>query len=240
MKCYCPYCEVKYEVEKRFAGQMAECESCKKSFQIPALPLVPTQQGQSKPGVRPGDSPEMKKCPMCEEMILAAAKKCRYCGEYLTERPKSRTVYFLLGFFFGMLGIHNFYAKEYTSGGIKLFLSIASGIFVVAGIEFGMGMFVALWVWGLIDFFRFNPDRPPQQRNKKMLYYSVTAGEVGAWLFAALLIVGAVLPHPSKSETGSIASYIPTVIIVIISSICAICMERTRRNIKKRSIPVGK
>lgn len=34
--------------------------------------------------------PETKKCPYCSEEILADAKKCKHCGEYLDDalRPK--------------------------------------------------------------------------------------------------------------------------------------------------------
>jgi predicted ATP-dependent serine protease len=31
------------------------------------------------------DSEETKKCPYCSELILATAKKCKHCGEWLEE-----------------------------------------------------------------------------------------------------------------------------------------------------------
>ncbi|MFZ2955434.1 MAG: hypothetical protein WA705_00860 [Candidatus Ozemobacteraceae bacterium] len=36
--------------------------------------------------------PQNKKCPMCAELIKFAAKKCRYCGEYLSDNPNEPTV----------------------------------------------------------------------------------------------------------------------------------------------------
>ena len=44
--------------------------------------------------------------------------------------------YALLGIFFGYLGLHNFYSKQYIKGSIKLIVTTAYGIFIYAAEPF--------------------------------------------------------------------------------------------------------
>lgn len=116
MKISCPYCGQHFEVEEEFAGQSVECSSCGKLFTISAP--EPT-----------------KRCPMCGEEILAVAKKCKHCGEYLDEfnRPiqrKSRTAYVLFCLFLGGIGAHNFYIGQIWRGMVKIAASILGFAFI--------------------------------------------------------------------------------------------------------------
>jgi len=54
---------------------------------------VTEEEGQ--PGPAPGDAPAadqrpMKACPDCAELVLAAARKCRYCGYEFRPAPRAR------------------------------------------------------------------------------------------------------------------------------------------------------
>jgi hypothetical protein len=45
------------------------------------------QPGPQVPGAPDGDRPPLKACPDCAELVLAAARKCRYCGYEFRPAP---------------------------------------------------------------------------------------------------------------------------------------------------------
>lgn len=154
MKTNCPHCGQHFEVEEELTGRSVECSSCGKPFTISAP--EPT-----------------KRCPMCGEEILAVAKKCRYCGEYLDDsnqpvQKKSRAVFILFGLFFGGLGIHNFYIGR-TVRGIRealtgIFCCIFFGIPILNGATFDdigglmLGVFGVFGLWILWEIFTTTQD----------------------------------------------------------------------------------
>ena len=150
MKTNCPHCGQHFEVEEELAGRSVECSSCGKPFTISAP--EPT-----------------KRCPMCGEEILAVAKKCKHCGEYLDDsnqpvQKKSRAVFILLGLFFGGLGIHNFYIGRTSTGLWEALIGvIGAGIFGVCifnGIPYNLGslMLGTLTIWILWEIFTTTQD----------------------------------------------------------------------------------
>ncbi len=63
---------------------------------------------------------------------------------------KSRVAYMLLGFFLGVLGIHNFYARYVGRAIAQLLFSLATGwlLFPLVGV----------WIWALIEIFTVKKD----------------------------------------------------------------------------------
>jgi len=88
------------------------------------------------------------KCPDCSRDFSDSAPACPQCGHLL--RPPAatplvvvlgtqRNFYVLAAVFFGMLGVHNFYASRYTRAVIQLVLSLLLCWTIIASIV------VAIW-----------------------------------------------------------------------------------------------
>lgn len=109
----CHQCGKKLKAPDNAAGKSSKCPGCGATVTCPepiyeAELIDPPAGGinpyddldEDKPyamaGPRPGSAPEIgvpggevrKPCPMCGEMIVATAAKCRYCGEVFDAKLK--------------------------------------------------------------------------------------------------------------------------------------------------------
>lgn len=96
-KFNCPHCEQSLEAPEEMLGQTIECPSCNGSIELPKPePQLepeptpePTPPPEPEPEPAPPPKPEMQDCPYCGEEILAKAKKCKHCGEFLDGRSSA-------------------------------------------------------------------------------------------------------------------------------------------------------
>lgn len=79
----CPACNQSLEANSDMNGMEVECPSCNTPFTIQTEKVAPPEISQTR---------EMKECPYCGEDILAKAKKCKHCGEFLDESMRPATV----------------------------------------------------------------------------------------------------------------------------------------------------
>ena len=143
MKICCPRCGQEYEVEETILGQNVECPICQKKFIAASSAHKNTSIKKETP------SPKLA-CPWCRESISIAAKKCRYCGEYIDEsyKPIDRGLYIIIAMFFGLLGLHNFYAGENNAGFLHIGIIVLSIVFILFFFFFAIG---SLYFLLLID-----------------------------------------------------------------------------------------
>ena len=147
MNICCPRCGQEYEVEETILGQNVECPICQKKFIAASSAHKITSTKQETP------SPKLA-CPWCRESISIAAKKCRYCGEYIDEsyKPIDRGLYIIIAMFFGLLGIHNFYNRANNAGFLHIGITVLAILIVVYGNNqvIGLAFFLlfinAVWV----------------------------------------------------------------------------------------------
>lgn len=113
-------------------------------------------------------------CPDCGKQVSTEAPACPSCGRPLKAatagtfpaaipqpvavaiRPqKSRGIYIILGLFFGLLGIHNFYAGYHGKGAVQLIITILLG-WIYIGI-------VITGIWVIVDLVTVKKDAAGNQ-----------------------------------------------------------------------------
>jgi len=76
LRLYCPHCNRSLEVREELVGQTMRCPSCRGAIEVRA--------SSAEEALGPGGK-GTKACPFCGEEVLAAARKCKHCGEIIDE-----------------------------------------------------------------------------------------------------------------------------------------------------------
>ena len=82
--------------------------------------------------------------------VSAQASGMAFVQPRSENESRSRTVYILLGVFFGILGIHNFYAGRTYRGLGQLLTTIIVGWFVLP--------LLVVWIWSIVDICAISTD----------------------------------------------------------------------------------
>lgn len=87
LTCVCGH---RFLIQDDQVSRTVTCPACKR----PLMPVA-APPGESTPSVptptpaAPAGTEPTKRCPFCGEVILAIAKKCKHCGEFLDRAPAS-------------------------------------------------------------------------------------------------------------------------------------------------------
>jgi hypothetical protein len=72
-------------------------------------------------------------------------------------QPMSRVLYIVLGVVVGMLGVHNFLAKQQKPGMIKLGVSLGGFVLSFFFSIFGLAI-AAMWIWAIYEVITIKAD----------------------------------------------------------------------------------
>ena len=87
----CPHCKQSLDIPEEMLGQAVACPACNGSIQLPEPePRPAPAPPPPEPEPRLPQKPETKDCPYCGEDILAKARKCKHCGEFLDDSLKAQ------------------------------------------------------------------------------------------------------------------------------------------------------
>lgn len=120
---------------------------------------VPTQVPVPPVAQQPPQMIISRYCPHCGNGLIATAVVCPKCGSDVSLAPKesskSLITFQLLAFFFGVFGIHNFYAGRVAFGIAQLILTF---VLVAASAQSGGMAVILVWIWAWLDIFVVRAD----------------------------------------------------------------------------------
>ena len=124
IKISCPHCGQGYDCDDEFNGETITCQKCSKEFDISNQKPVHTQESKEQqknieqhPQQAIQEQNFSTKCPFCLSEIPFGAKRCRFCGTWisgtaLTDRIFSIIIKILFALF--IISILIFFASAIT------------------------------------------------------------------------------------------------------------------------------
>jgi len=143
----CPGCGRVLHTDSAYAGKKSRCPQCNEAIWVPRVGEPAASEPDDQPADRGAEAAtDRVPCPICAELIMADAAKCRFCGHVLKpsgetaiEPPPSVNAPALLSLALGLL--------SYPAAGICFFFIFGQLIqsLLVAAIVSGLGMVCGIW-----------------------------------------------------------------------------------------------